>query len=139
MKAGATGSGAKSAAVQRVELIISTVLRTGVITSVIIIAAGTLLSFVHHPDYLYDRTDFQRLTRPGAAFPHTLGAVASGLMQGGGQAVIALGLLVLLITPVVRVAISVFAFIFECDYRFTLITAVVLALLLVSFLLGQVG
>ena len=36
-----------------------------------------------------------------------------------------------------RVAVSVFAFVYERDRKFVLITAVVLALLLLSFMLGR--
>lgn len=124
--------------VRKVELVISTTLRTGVITSIVIIVAGTLISFAHHPGYLYNQAEFQRLTKPGAAFPCTLGEVVAGVRQVRGQAIVAVGLLVLLITPVVRVAISVFAFLLERDHAFTIITIVVLALLLLSFVLGRV-
>jgi uncharacterized membrane protein len=124
--------------VRKVELAISTALRAGVITSVAIIAVGTLISYLHHPGYLYDKAEMQRLVKPGAAFPHTLGDVVAGVKQGKGQAIIAVGLLVLLITPVVRVAISVLAFLFERDRAFTLITVIVLGLLLLSFVLGRV-
>ena len=50
---------------------------------------------------------------PGLAvsdFPHTLGGVGTGLVHGDPPAVIALGLLILLATPVVRVAVSIVAF-----------------------------
>ena len=127
-----------SPAVRKVELIISTTLRIGVITSIVIIAAGMVISFVHHPDYLRDPAELQRLTAPGAAFPHTLSDVIAGVKELRGQAIVAVGLLVLLITPVVRVAISVVAFLFERDYAFTIITIIVLSLLLLSFVLGRV-
>jgi uncharacterized membrane protein len=127
-----------SPAVRKVELAISTTLRVGVITSIVIITAGMVVSFVHHPDYFRDRADLQRLTAPGAAFPHTLCDVIAGVEDMRGQAIVAVGLLVLLITPVVRVAISVLAFLFERDHAFTIITIIVLALLLLSFVLGRV-
>jgi uncharacterized membrane protein len=127
-----------SPGVRKVELIISTTLRVGVITSIVIVAVGVVVSFVHHPDYLRDRAELQRLTAPGAAFPHTLSDVTAGLREMRGQAIVAVGLLVLLITPVVRVAISVLAFLLERDHAFTIITVVVLVLLLLSFVLGRV-
>jgi uncharacterized membrane protein len=126
------------ARVRKVELVISTLLRTGVVTSVAVILAGLAISFVHHPDYLYNPAEMQRLTRPGAAFPHTLADVAAGCAALRGQAIIAVGLLVLLITPVLRVAVSIFAFIYQRDGLFTLITSIVLVLLLFSFALGRV-
>ena len=70
-------------------------------------------------------------------FPHTLDEVWSGLLLLHPQAVITLGLLLLLATPVVRVFASIFAFALEHDRRYVAITTLVLAILLVSFLLGK--
>ena len=58
--------------------------------------------------------------------------------RGGGRWFY-VGLLVLIATPVLRVAVSILAFWQEGDRKFVLITSVVLALLLASFLLGKVG
>lgn len=60
------------ARVERVELIISTLLRLGVGVSLLIILFGTVLSFVHHPGYFHSPDDLHHLTTPGAAFPHTM-------------------------------------------------------------------
>ena len=49
-----------------------------------------------------------------------------------------LGLLVLMATPVMRVAVSVLAFIHHRDRTYALITAAVLCLLLLSLVLGRV-
>ncbi len=50
---------------------------------------------------------------------------------------LALGLVVLIATPIVRVVGSIFAFVYERDWRFTLITSVVLAVVLFSMFLGR--
>jgi len=123
----------------KVELAISTLLRVGVITSLSIVVVGTILSFVHHPDYLSSAPALDRLTRPGAAFPHTLHDVVTGILNLRGQAIVVLGLLLLIATPVLRVAVSVLAFVYQKDHKFTVITLLVLALLLTSFLLGKAG
>ncbi len=125
-------------AVGKVELVISTLLRVGVSVSLAIVVIGTVVSFVHHPDYLHSRDEFARLTRPGAAFPSSLTEVAAGLADLRGQASITVGLLVLLITPVLRVAVSIFAFLFQRDLAFVVITTAVLIFLLLSFVLGHV-
>jgi uncharacterized membrane protein YfcA/uncharacterized membrane protein len=83
-------------------------------------------------------------TRPGGLsitrmlnFPQTLNAVGTGLQIWRPQALIALGLLVLIATPVVRVAVSVLGFVLERDRKYVVITLVVLAILLFSiFFLG---
>lgn len=123
---------------ERVERIISVVLRSGVALSLTLIAAGTILSFVHHPTYVRSADDLRHLTWPGAAFPHTLHDVVQGLRVWHGQAVVVVGLLVLVATPVARVAISIVLFFLTRDRAFVIITTVVLALLLLSFFLGKV-
>ncbi|MGD9634012.1 MAG: DUF1634 domain-containing protein, partial [Pirellulales bacterium] len=76
---------------------------------------------------------------PGAAFPRTLSEVAAGAAAFRGQAIIVAGLLILIATPVVRVAISVLVFLEQRDYTFALITATVLTILIISFALGRAG
>ena len=129
---------AADARVGQVEIAISHLLRIGVTTSMVIILAGLVLMFVHHPSYVHAGSDLQRLTSPGAAFPHTLRDVVQGLRTYRGQAVIAVGLMVLIATPIMRVAASIIAFAVERDLSYVLITSVVLAVLLTSFLLGKV-
>ncbi len=122
----------------RVELAISFVLRTGVVLSLSIVALGTIISFVHHPSYLSSPPDLQRLTQPGAAFPYPLRDVAGGIARFEGRSIAVLGLLLLIATPVVRVAMAIGAFLLERDRFFAVTTAVVLLILLLSFVLGRV-
>ncbi len=121
---------------RQVEILISTLLRVGVITSLAVVLGGTVLSFLHHSEYLSSRDELSRLTRPGAGFPHSAGEVVAELKQLRGRAVVVVGLLLLIATPVLRVAVSVFAFVYEGDRAFVIITATVLALLLLSFAVG---
>jgi len=73
------------------------------------------------------------------SFPQTLGQVWAGLLMLHAQAIIALGLLLLISTPVMRVAVSILAFALERDRRFVVITVLVLAILLLSnFLLSTI-
>ncbi|WP_182534028.1 DUF1634 domain-containing protein [Fontibacillus panacisegetis] len=76
---------------------------------------------------------------PGDTFPTTFGGIFEGMFQLKAMAVIETGLLLLILTPVFRVFVSLFVFWAEKDYRFVGITAVVLIILIVSFLLGKVG
>ncbi len=73
------------------------------------------------------------------AFPQTLGQVAAGLLVLRPQAIITLGLLLLIATPIVRVAASIVAFAFERDRRYVIITSIVLIILLLSLFLGGTG
>ena len=119
-----------------IEVLISWLLRAGIVISLSTVAAGLVLMFIHHPVYLDSAIDLQRLTSPGAAFPRTLREVADGLLAMRGQAVVVVGLLILIATPIMRVAVSIAGFVLQRDRAFVVITSAVLALLLVSFLLG---
>ncbi|MEO8201131.1 MAG: DUF1634 domain-containing protein [Gemmatimonadota bacterium] len=122
---------------RRAELIISRTLRAGVILSITIVLVGALVSFLNHPEYVSSRTELNRLTHPGAAKPQTLRSVFRGVLDLRGEAIIALGLLVLIATPVVRVAVSILTFVEEKDRTYVAITTTVLLLLLLSFVLGR--
>jgi uncharacterized membrane protein len=123
---------------RRVELLISLLLRGGVTASLALIVLGVGLSFVHHPKYATSPVELVRLTSPGAVFPRTLPQVAAGMQQLQGRAFIMAGLLVLIVTPVLRVAVSIVGFAYQGDRTFVIITSIVLALLLLSFLVGKV-
>jgi len=125
--------------VRKVELAISALLRVGVLTSLLVVLIGTVVTFVHHPHYLSSRHDLVHLTRPGAEFPHSVPTVVRGLQHSQGRAIVMAGILLLIATPVLRVAVSVLAFVYQRDRTFVVITSVVLALLLTSFLLGRGG
>lgn len=72
-------------------------------------------------------------------FPHTFGELWPELAAFHPQAIIVLGLLLLIATPVIRVAASVVAFWLEHDRRFVIITLIVLGILIASFFLGKGG
>jgi uncharacterized membrane protein len=123
---------ASESLVRKAELVISYVLRGGVLFSAAITLLGVLLFYLR-----YGVSGGK--TGGTAAFPHSLDAVGAGLAHGDPQAVIVLGLLVLLATPVIRVAVSIIAFGVERDWRYVIITSLVLLILLISFILGKGG
>ena len=123
--------------VVRVEIVISWVLRIGVVTSLAVVVAGLVLVFVHHPAFLSSPAELPKLIQRGASFPHTLSAAFSGAEGMRGEPIVALGLLLLILTPVARVAVSILAFHFQRDRVFTLITLTVLIILLMSFVIGR--
>lgn len=107
---------------------ISWILQGGVILSALLIVIGIAML----------------PTRPGGLsatrmlnFPQTLGQVGTGLLMLHPQAFIMLGLLLLIATPIVRVAASLVMFIKERDYKYMVITAGVLAILIFSLFIGS--
>jgi uncharacterized membrane protein len=89
---------------------------------------------------------FLLLLQPGGisvkhllAFPQSFNQVWTGLLALHPQAIIALGLLLLIATPILRVGVSILAFALERDLRFVVITVLVLGILLLSnVLLGNI-
>ena len=125
-----------------IEKIISNLLRWGVLASLILIGSGTLLSFVHSNDYGAQGgspSDLQVLIRPEAVMSFSISGFIHGLSQGQGQSLIIAGLILLIATPVLRVAISIITFAVERDWTFVGITSLVFLLLLFSFWLGKIG
>jgi uncharacterized membrane protein len=103
------------------------VLRTGVVLSVAVMFAGLLLSFLHHPPTVAHMQD--------ARFSDHLAAIWRGILQGRGEDIIDLGLFLLVLTPIMRVATSVVLFaLAERDWFYTLTTLAVLALTLLALL-----
>ena len=111
---------------ERFRVWVSTVLVVGVSVSAVLVAIGFLTglaigwtgSLVGAPPNPADPTDFS--------------GVVGGLAAGRPVAIAQLGLLVLVATPVIRVGVSLIAFVVERDRLYVAITATVLGLLLLS-------
>lgn len=122
----------KDALVRQTEVIISFILRAGVVVSGVIIAFGSVLYFI----------EAARQPNGPHAPPHelaTIGGILHDLLTGDPLAIIMLGLILLLLTPVLRVIVSIGAFALERDWRYVAITSLVLIILIISFLLGKGG
>ncbi len=124
--------------VRKVELAISLVLRIGVVLSVLIVAVGLGLMFAHHSEYLpiHGHFSYRELTSKTTPFPHSFSSLGHSIAQGDGRGVVVLGVLVLILTPIVRVAVGVLSFIYEKDPPMALITLYVLVVLVGSFFLA---
>jgi uncharacterized membrane protein len=127
----------------RMELVISYALRAGVLLSAAVILVGVLKFALTQdtgyarvlPHHLGDILTFHRTSGAGL-FPTSLHAVVDGAMAGKSYAIICLGMLLLILTPVVRVALSVFFFLFQRDWLYVGITLFVLAVLAFSLFSG---
>jgi uncharacterized membrane protein len=113
---------------KRAEEIIGTLLRTGVTVAAIVVFAAGIPYLIQHgsakPDYHTFHSEPDQLR-------HISGIIKSSL-AGDPVAIIQLGILILIATPVARVAFSVFAFAEERDWMYVVVTLIVLALLLFS-------
>ena len=114
----------------------------GVILSTTIIVIGLVyMSVTYSTGNNCDFTDaslscllnYNPATIPHGEYPNTLVSMATGLVQLKPFAIIQLGVLVLLATPVLRVFASLVLFAIEKDRPFVLITLFVFLILLFSF------
>ena len=103
--------------------VVHSVLIVGLAISTVLLVLGVALSLIEHrpmPDS----------TIPvGEAARRALGLRPSGFL--------AIGLLVLILTPVLRVIGSLFVFLYVRDWRYVCVTALVLAIMLMSLLSGH--
>jgi len=105
----------------------SWILRIGVVLSVLVMIAGLLLAFVHG-----GLTVQEMETRP---FSTDLGALRRGLGTLDAFALMELGVVLLVLTPVVRVFTAMVLFaVEERDRLYALVTLLVLAMTLGSLL-----
>ena len=126
--AGQAAGRAARAREDRLEVIISRILQLGVLVSAAILVVGVAL-WALRGDSGY----------PPPGYPTRLADVARGLAELRPAAVVQAGLLVLLATPVIRVATSVVVFWTQGDRLFTVLTLTVLTLLVLGFALGSAG
>jgi uncharacterized membrane protein len=111
---------------------IGLVLRYGVIASFVVVALGSALLFLEGQTGYYPMGSAEQLFDSQNGSLIGLAPLIQGVASAKPYAVIDLGLVVLLATPVARVVISVFLFMEEKRYAFVAITATVLAILLLS-------
>lgn len=122
-----------------VEIWVSYVLRAGVVVSLILIVTGAIVTLVRHWEYFTSASSLKVLTGAGVHFPRDLRAIAASALAGRGRGLVMAGLFALICTPVVRVAMTLLVFLFERDKAYVILSAIVLALLTVSFLTGKAG
>ena len=109
-------------------ILLSNLLRAGVVLAAAVVLAGGILYLVQHrgpaPGYEAFHGEPTDIRYARDIFRHAL--------SGHGPALIQLGLLLLIATPIARVAFSVVEFAIEHDWLYISTTLVVLAILIYS-------
>lgn len=124
----------------RKEEVLSLVLRWGVIVSAAIIIAGlALLIISRHSGYgasfdIVKLLYFDESKTPHGFYPTNLQTVLNDVLSLKPFAIIDLGLIILIATPVLRVGMSILLFWLEGDRRYVAITTLVLTVLILSIL-----
>ena len=121
---------------ERIESLLSVLLRSGVTISFVLILLGTITSIIHDPTSWVSPQGIDVLLSRQTS-NQTFGGILAGLHALRGSAIVTIGLLVLIATPVLRVAFSLASFVAMRDRIYVVLTAIVLSLLLLSFALGR--
>jgi uncharacterized membrane protein len=127
---------------QRMEVAMAILLRAGVIAAAVLVAIGGALMLRHPSLPVPNYTVFHP---PGAhaasasanvAF-RSISGVLGQLRTGSAGSIIALGLLVLVATPIARVIFAIVGFSRERDWLYTVVSLIVLAILAFSLVHGR--
>jgi uncharacterized membrane protein len=114
----------------RLQRVVGNLLRFGVLLAAAVVLAGGIAYLARHggaiPGY--------RVFRGQPANLRSLGGIVRSALALDERGVIQLGLVLLIATPIARVAIAGVAFLFERDRTYVLVALLVLALLLKSLL-----
>lgn len=114
----------------RVQSAVGNLLRAGVLLAVAVVLFGGVLYLLRHglavPTYHTFHAEPQVLWHPAGLIRDAL--------AGRGRSIVQLGLIVLVATPVARVAMTAVAFVLERDRTYVVVALFVLALLLLSLI-----
>jgi uncharacterized membrane protein len=115
---------------RRVEEIIGNLLRAGVLLAALVVLIGAVIYLFHHGRSPANYRVFQG---EPSDLRHIRGILRTA-WSGNGRGIIQLGLLLLIATPVARVAFALFGFTEEKDFMYVGFTAIVLLVLLYSLI-----
>ena len=111
-----------------VEQVIGRLLQVGVLIAAAVVLGGGTALIVRHGG---EPADFH--TFRGAASPlRDLAAIASGVRRLDSHAIVQLGLVLLIATPIARVALTFVAFVIRRDRLYVVLTGIVLVLLVLG-------
>jgi uncharacterized membrane protein len=114
------------------ENMVATLLRTGVTVAGIVVAIGGTIFLLRHGSEAADHHSFHMLP----ASDRLLGEILKGAFHDRGRSIIQTGILLLIATPIARVALSLIGFVMERDWKYVAMTALVLSVLLYSLISG---
>jgi uncharacterized membrane protein len=123
----------KSLADHDIEQLIGLQLRYGVIAASLIVFIGGLVYLKQYGSLAIPA--YHQFTGTKAGFT-SFGAILTGLKNINAKGIIQFGVLVLIATPILRIAFSLVGFIIEKDRMYTIITLIVLSVMMISIFGG---
>jgi uncharacterized membrane protein len=122
----------KESAEKRMDETMGRLLRTGVILAAVFVLAGGIIYLVQHATPMTNYRVFQ--SEPEEL--RTIPGIVHEALTFHGPGLIQFGLLLLIATPIARVAFSVIAFAYQRDWTYVVVTLIVLGLLAYSLFGG---
>lgn len=117
---------------EQVEQWMGRVLQIGVAIAALVVFIGGVVYLVHQGGEKPDYRNFHDV----APWLKTASGIVQAVIDGHGRALIQLGVLLMIATPVMRVVFAVFAFAVEKDWLYTGVSCFVLAVLAYSLFLA---
>jgi uncharacterized membrane protein len=117
---------------KRMDEIIGRLLQAGVILSAMFVLVGGVVYLARHPEPVMDYQVFQG--EPEEL--RTVSGIVDEALMFRGRGLIQFGLLILIATPIARVAFSALAFLYQRDWTYVVVTLIVLGLLVYSLFAG---
>jgi uncharacterized membrane protein len=113
---------------RRMDLVIGNLLRSGVLLSALVVLFGGVVYLLGHGE---SHTDY-RVFRGEPSDLRSVGGILHDALAFNGTGIIQFGLLLLIATPVARVAFSIFGFAEEHDRLYVVVSSIVLLVLAYS-------
>lgn len=113
--------------------LIGNLLRYGVWLSLAVALSGGVVYLLHHKDETVNYAVFIENDR---SIFTVVNEVLTGTTNGDGASIIFLGVMLLFLTPVLRMFLSLFSFIREKDKKYIFITLLVIGIICMSVALG---
>lgn len=118
---------------EHVEQFIGRLLQLGVITAAIVTIIGAAILLANIGGSV---ADF-RVFHGASSNLRSIGGVVRGVIALDGRSITQLGLILLILTPVARVALTLWAFLRQHDRLYVVVTTIVLVLLLYGLVWGK--
>ena len=116
------------------QILISRTLRLGVTIASILAGIGGIFYFLQHGTEPLDVSKYTSFSYADTQNPATttFTGILQGAWAGNSESLIQLGVIALLLTPIIRVVLSLFDFVKQRDWLYVAITAFVLTVIVIN-------
>lgn len=116
-----------------IQRLIGSVLRYGVWVALSVTLLGGLLLLIQDSDQVVEYNNFVGKEKN---ILHVMSDIFSGTRSLRGESIVFLGILLLFVTPVLRILLSLVSFLIEKDYLYVCITSLVILIIAISISFG---